>query len=159
MRHRPRPLHRTVGVVAFPPPFYIPAATTAHEPRRTADGDGTTHQATRSRGSRTSRFRLVLRPRMPSFLPRAASAGGCPRPNTGKRGARAADGHVLVQWCWRRPAAPAWCAFGSGQESSVMGSWRAGRIQRNVGQQAERLLFHFGRDCGSCRDLLLLEAP
>ena len=42
-----------------------------------------------------------------------------------------------------------------------MGSWRAGRIQRNVGEQAEaeRLLFHFGRDCGSCRDLLLLEAP
>ena len=35
-----------------------------------------------------------------------------------------------------------------------MGSWRAGRIQRNVGEQAERLLFHFGRDCGSCRDLL-----
>jgi len=40
-----------------------------------------------------------------------------------------------------------------------MGSWRAGRIQRNVGEQAERLLFHFGRDCGSCPDFLLLEAP
>ena len=53
MRHRPRPLHRTVGVVAFPPPFYIPAATTAHEPRRTADGDGTTHQAT---GTTTQSF-------------------------------------------------------------------------------------------------------
>ena len=86
--------------------------------------------------------------------PRAPSSDAFPRPNTGQRGARAADGHVLVQWCWRRPAAPAWCAFGSGQESSVMGSWRSGRIQRNVGEQAERLLFHFGRDCGSCRDLL-----
>ena len=63
--------------------------------------------------------------------PRAPSSDAFPRPNTGQRGARAADGHVLVQWCWRRPAAPAWCAFGSGQESSVMGSWRAGRSRQS----------------------------
>lgn len=160
MRHRPlrtvRAPHGGAGVVAFPPPFYIPAATTAG-----ADGDSTRPLAVTwvpaprhpgpscqqlsadRRGPRQSNVAYVRR------ASASCSALGCLPPARRQRPAGAhaktpgsvapvrRDGHVLVLVLESgdAPRAPAWCAFGSGQEChGLMAGWFGldGRIQRDT---------------------------
>ena len=152
MRHRPRPLHRTVRGSARQTGVWSPSrhhSIFPRPPRPTSHGGPRMATAPRTRPlGHVGRVGPCAAPppaesdvAYVALPPRAPPSDAFPRPNTGQRGARAADGHVLVQWCWsletpRRPGVVRVRIWTGEQRHGLMAGWTDSTERGGAGRAA-----------------------